>query len=135
MIDDLDGTPAQETVQFGLDGRDYEIDLSGKHARELRTELDPYLQVAQRVSHNGRSRPASAGSMSADENAAIRQWAEDNGIAVAPRGRIAASIVERYHTRPRSAPKPAPLPVEKPTAKKAVKAGRASARVNGSGRA
>lgn len=36
LIDDLDGSEATETVRFGLDGADYEIDLAGQNADELR---------------------------------------------------------------------------------------------------
>ena len=32
FIDDLDGSEAEGTVRFGLDGADYEIDLSAKNA-------------------------------------------------------------------------------------------------------
>ena len=38
LEDDLDGGPADETVRFGLDGVDYEIDLSRQHARAFRRE-------------------------------------------------------------------------------------------------
>ena len=33
LIDDFDGKPADETVQFGLDGVSYEIDLSARTPR------------------------------------------------------------------------------------------------------
>jgi hypothetical protein len=33
LEDDLDGSPADETVRFGLDGAECEIDLSEKNAR------------------------------------------------------------------------------------------------------
>ena len=35
--DDLDGSAATETVAFGLDGVDYEIDLSARNAARLRS--------------------------------------------------------------------------------------------------
>jgi hypothetical protein len=34
LIDDFDGKQADETVQFGLDGVSYEIDLSEKNAKK-----------------------------------------------------------------------------------------------------
>ena len=37
FIDDLDGSDAEGTVRFGLDGAEYEIDLNAGHASELRT--------------------------------------------------------------------------------------------------
>ena len=40
LIDDLDGSDAEGTVRFGLDGEQYEIDLSNEHAKELRTAPD-----------------------------------------------------------------------------------------------
>src|SRR4051794_6191129 len=36
LVDDIDGSDAAETVTFGLDGVQYEIDLSDGHADELR---------------------------------------------------------------------------------------------------
>ena len=36
LEDDLDGGPAGETVRFGLDGAEYEIDLSKKNAAAFR---------------------------------------------------------------------------------------------------
>jgi hypothetical protein len=47
LVDDLDGTLAHETVQFELDGKHYEIDLSAENARELRRALDPYVDLAK----------------------------------------------------------------------------------------
>ena len=43
FIDDLDGSEADGTVRFGLDGTDYEIDLNAKHAQELRDALARYV--------------------------------------------------------------------------------------------
>ena len=33
LTDDLDGSSAAGTVRFGLDGTEYEIDLTAEHAR------------------------------------------------------------------------------------------------------
>jgi hypothetical protein len=41
LIDDTDGSPAAETVSFGLDGRQYVIDLSAAHAIQLRACWPP----------------------------------------------------------------------------------------------
>jgi hypothetical protein len=46
MVDDLDGTEAEETVSFALDGDDREIDLSPSNAFELRLALRPYIDRA-----------------------------------------------------------------------------------------
>src|SRR5690625_8015900 len=39
LIDDVDGTDAVETVSFGLDGVQYEIDLNEENAAKLRDDL------------------------------------------------------------------------------------------------
>ena len=50
LIDDLDGGEAHETVKFGLDGHQYEIDLSTKNAKKLRSELATFVEHGNRVS-------------------------------------------------------------------------------------
>jgi nucleoid-associated protein Lsr2 len=49
FIDDLDGSEAEGTVRFGLDGAEYEIDLNADHARALRDALSRYVQAARRA--------------------------------------------------------------------------------------
>ena len=46
LTDDTNGKPADETVTFGLDGRDFEIDLTSKNATALRKALDPTYSTA-----------------------------------------------------------------------------------------
>ena len=58
FIDDLDGSAAEGTVRFGLDGTEYEIDLNAGHAKELRDALARYVDAARRIG-NAR-RPAAA---------------------------------------------------------------------------
>ncbi|WP_226358972.1 Lsr2 family protein, partial [Pseudonocardia sp. ICBG601] len=50
LVDDLDGTEADEQVEFSVDGRAYEIDLSTKNAEKLRESLAPYVAAARRGS-------------------------------------------------------------------------------------
>ena len=54
LEDDLDGGPADETVRFGLDGVDYEIDLSKHHARAFRRELASFLIHARKAGRGRR---------------------------------------------------------------------------------
>src|SRR5260370_25320609 len=49
FVDDLDGSEAEGTVRFGLDGTEYEIDLNAEHATQLRDALARYVGVARRV--------------------------------------------------------------------------------------
>ncbi|NMO57680.1 Lsr2 family protein [Actinoplanes sp. TBRC 11911] len=104
LTDDLDGGDADRTLEFGLDGVNYTIDLSEKNAGKLRKALDPYLTAASRVGRtNGRigSRPSAAVSSrtSREQNQAIREWAGKNGYDVSERGRIPASVVEAFHAQ------------------------------------
>ena len=49
FIDDLDGSAAEGTVRFGLDGTEYEIDLNAEHAQQLRDALAAYVKAGRRV--------------------------------------------------------------------------------------
>ncbi|MFC9335777.1 Lsr2 family protein [Arthrobacter sp. NPDC057009] len=96
LEDDLDGTEASETLNFSLDGTEYEIDLNAEHANELRSALSRYTNVARKTS-GGRGRPAPRKTSSSGvDTKAVRMWAIDNGLQVNTRGRIQADIVEKY---------------------------------------
>ena len=56
--DDIDGGPANETVQFGLGGADYEIDLSTNNAVAFRKQLAPFLEHARKAGRVQLHRPA-----------------------------------------------------------------------------
>jgi len=98
LVDDLDGGSADENVKFGLDGVNYEIDLSAANAAELRSSLERFVHAARKASGGGRAAQrakAPTGGRSHD-SAQIRQWARDNGYTVNSRGRIQAEIQEAY---------------------------------------
>lgn len=54
LVDDIDGSVAQQTVTFALDGVAYEIDLSEQHARELRSVFARYIEHAQKPERSSR---------------------------------------------------------------------------------
>ena len=60
FVDDLDGSEAEGTVRFGLDGSEYEIDLNADHAQALREALAPYVSAARRAGGGATRRPARA---------------------------------------------------------------------------
>ena len=95
LEDDLDGGPADETVRFGVDGSEYEIDLSKKNAAAFRRKLAPFLEHARKAGKGHRRRPGRTAA-SRDRSGGIRAWAKGQGIAVSERGRIPASVVEQY---------------------------------------
>jgi len=93
LEDDLDGGPVGETVRFAVGGTAYEIDLNNKNARAFRKQLAPFVEHARRAGR-GQRRPRT--SSSRRRSGDIRAWAKGQGIAVSGRGRIPASVVERY---------------------------------------
>lgn len=103
LIDDIDGGPATETVHFGADGANYEIDLSAKNAAKLRDLLATYVASARRTTRPGTRPAASTTRRSArgdrEQTQAIRQWARKNGHKIGEKGRIPASILEAYNAK------------------------------------
>jgi hypothetical protein len=104
LTDDLDGSEAGSTIEFGLDGVNYTIDLSDKNAGKLRQALEPYLKVAARVGRSTTGRiptrsAAPASRSNRDQNQAIREWAGKNGYEVSERGRIPSAVVEAFNKR------------------------------------
>ncbi|KFZ80838.1 hypothetical protein ED92_10960 [Amycolatopsis sp. MJM2582] len=111
LVDDIDGTEAEETVEFGLDGVSYHIDLSEENAEELRDIFEQYVEHGRRA--GGRKRKAVAAPAVAalsvvskaptaadrEQNQAIRAWARKNGYEVSDRGRIPSEVVEAYHKK------------------------------------
>lgn len=98
LVDDIDGSDADETVTFGLDGVTYEIDLSHDKAVILRAKLDEYLKAGRRTGGRlGKQRGGPARQVPTGPSAAaIRPWAAANGLAVNDRGRIPGPIVEAF---------------------------------------
>lgn len=112
LVDDLDGSPAQETIRFGIGGTDYEIDLSIGHAEELRAVFAPLISAARRAGEARsrtprpdarRTRSSSPRQTAASSGAALgemRQWARANGFPVAQRGRLSREAREAFEATP-----------------------------------
>lgn len=100
LIDDLDQSPADEKITFGMDGINYEIDLSAENAQSLRDAVSKYIVAARRVGGRavrGRGPAAAAAPKGSGDVAAIRAWARENGYTVHERGRIQAEIRDAYY--------------------------------------
>lgn len=95
LEDDLDGGRADETLRFEFGGTEYEIDLSKKNAAAFRKQIAPYLEHGRKLGRSQARRGArtTAGRRRSND---IRAWAMKQGITVGERGRIPASVVERY---------------------------------------
>lgn len=124
LVDDLDGSDADETVTFAVNGAVYEIDLNEAHAKEFYEFLSGYVEHGRKLPKNslyvpGRKasspngsraaavsapdaeavhRPASYARPGKEQNKAIREWArkqpEFKGLP--ERGRIPKNVFEAF---------------------------------------
>ena len=98
LVDDIDGSNASETVTFGLDRRQYEMDLSTRNAAKLRAALAPFVASARPSSGRRRSSNGSTPEVSYRSRAdrGDSGWAREHGHKVADRGRIPAAVIDAY---------------------------------------
>jgi len=94
LVDDTDGSEAAETLTVGLEGVNYELDLSDENARKLREQLAPWLAAARRT--GGRQAGKSKATSNNVDLKAVRAWAASNGVEVSSRGRVPASVIQQY---------------------------------------
>jgi len=100
ILDDIDGSTAAQTVQFGLDGVTYEIDLSDDNAAALRDELARFIAAARRI--GGRKVRVATGQSTTtsttdrERNQQIRAWANANGYEVSERGRLSSEVISAF---------------------------------------
>ncbi len=100
LVDDLDHTKADETVSFGLDGREYELDLSTAHASELRKMMRRYIAAARRVRTAVHQRTPRRRTQADRERARqMRSWAVEHGLMTSQRGRIPEHVRREYEAR------------------------------------
>lgn len=102
LVDDLDGSEAAETVNFGLDGASYEIDLSDENATKLREALAVYVGHGRRTGGRRRGAAQSGATTGGKAGASgpsaseIRAWARENGFDVPERGRVSGEVREAF---------------------------------------
>jgi hypothetical protein len=101
LIDDIDGGTAHETINFGLDGVNYEIDLSTKHATQLRSAFARYVEAGTRIGRGriaktARDRRRAAPALDRTQSQTIREWAKRKKIQLSGRGRIPRHVIEQY---------------------------------------
>ncbi|MDR1513523.1 MAG: Lsr2 family protein [Propionibacteriaceae bacterium] len=92
LVDDIDGTVAENTVAFALDGVSYAVDLSAANAARLREDFAKWIKHARRTG----GRKSLGRRPGADDVVAIRAWAEANGMEVNARGRIPSRVRDAY---------------------------------------
>lgn len=98
LEDDLDGGPANDTINFALDGKDYEIDLSTTNAEKLRGALRPFAEAGRKTTRGAGARRTRTRTTGNDpDTAKIRAWAKENGPEVSDRGRIHQTVKDAYY--------------------------------------
>jgi nucleoid-associated protein Lsr2 len=109
LVDDLTGEVAENitTVEFALDGRAYELDLTEENSAKLRNALSQYVNAARKIGGQRRSgtrpdRGIKSTSRTTGYNRetlkSIREWAKKNGHNVSDRGRLPAEVVQAWET-------------------------------------
>jgi Lsr2 len=96
--DDLDGSEAEGTVTFALNGVGYELDLSKKNRDKLLKAFEPYVSGGRKVSTRTTSARSSrgGGSPKKHDQSAVREWARSEGMTISDRGRIPADVLAKY---------------------------------------
>jgi hypothetical protein len=98
LEDDLTGGPADETVMFGVDGRDYQIDLNAKHAASFRKQVAAFVQRARPVALRRSRSTAARSKASRERSRQIRAWAERRGFEIAEHGRLPGHVIQQYES-------------------------------------
>lgn len=105
LVDDLDGTDAEMTLEFGLDGTEYAIDLNDPHYEEYRKVLELLASKGRVVTREPVKvkRTLSTGKKTSvvGKTQEMREWLRANGHNVSDRGRVPTHLVDLYETRPR----------------------------------
>jgi hypothetical protein len=103
FIDDLDGSPAERTFTFAVDGTNYEIDLSAENIAEFNSAIGGFIESARKIKgskhsdgRRARSTEAAGGRQSREQTQAVRKWARQHGHHISNRGRIPASIQQAF---------------------------------------
>lgn len=97
LIDDIDGSDADRTVSFRIDGRDYEIDLSEENAARLAELLEPFMAAGRKVTRRAPKNVRLEAPRPPGSNpSSIREWARRNGYPTTTRGRIPSHILEAH---------------------------------------
>ena len=101
LVDDVTGKEIPqgegETIRFAVNGTQYEIDLDTKGAEKFHKTLAFYIDHGRKVGRAGTVTQIRRTRKNDEvDPAAVRAWAESNGIEVNARGRLRSDVVEQY---------------------------------------
>jgi hypothetical protein len=109
ILSDLSGEEANATLKFAVNGADFEIDLTDDEVATFNDAIEGFVEKARRVRANGKpgrgarvfakppkATPSNGNGHAEVDNATVRAWAADQGVTLANRGRIPASVISAY---------------------------------------
>lgn len=94
FVDDVDGSPADVTVNFTVDGQKYEIHLSKSNRNAFLRDLARFIAAARKRGGVG---PKMHYLETKADPRTVREWARANGIPVPEGKRLPRGIVEQFH--------------------------------------
>jgi hypothetical protein len=99
FTDDIDGSPADTTISFAVDGAASEIDLNAVHAGEFRKAVRPFIDAARKAGGSASRRASTSRALSRPGGPSpsdVRTWARGQGIEVKDKGRVPAELIVRF---------------------------------------
>jgi hypothetical protein len=107
LVDDLDGSVADETIHFTWEGKALVIDVNKKNGDKLRKAMEPFATAARpdetvptatarRRTSTGQSPGKRSRSGSGAPTSTIRAWARENNIDVPDRGRLKPDVLQAW---------------------------------------
>ena len=106
---DVCGTDASTAATLTIDGATTEVDLCAKHAKELTAATKAYAWVGRTTGRSrsftkrsvakqaATSRPSRTAARKKFPSAAIRAWANANGVPVGLKGVVRQEVVDAYN--------------------------------------
>ncbi|MDO4910899.1 MAG: Lsr2 family protein [Corynebacterium sp.] len=99
--DDLDSTPLSHDdltiVRFSVNGSDYILEVSPANAEKFHEAIKPFVAVAHREPSVRARRRMGGQAQDKVRAKVVREWAQSQGIPVAPRGKVRQSVFDRYY--------------------------------------
>lgn len=94
FVDDVDGSPADVTVNFAVDGVHYEMHLSKSNRNAFIRDLARFMAAARKTGGAG---PKMHYQETKADPRAVREWARANGIQVPEGKRLPRDVIEQFH--------------------------------------
>ena len=104
LVDDLTGKPLEQDeahrIHFTVEGKSYRLDVDQAGADEFYAAIEKFTEVASKVSAAPARRASTtsrrAGNASGLDLTKVRDWAREQGIKVAERGRMSSEVLDAY---------------------------------------